>query len=216
MARQRQALVPDMRITMLDPADGVSRPIMHELKIISANKSRYNPNSEARAVDVRASKLQQEYVVKARAADRVAGVRVGEVGRVEAKLVSLGKVQGIVCGNWGEVSEDTHALLHTMAVSRVRVAGPSTGRRDKIRPEEGERAVVMGYLRRTLSVAAIKAQCSSLLGRLEGLGPGAAAARNRRRQALELERQTRLQQRAHDLSVKQGWAIYRSGFAQTR
>ena len=110
--------------------------------------------------------------MKARGADRIAGVREGEVGRVEAKLMSLGEVRGIVCGNWGEVSEDTHALLHTMALSRVRVAGPSTGRRGRLRSEEGERAVVMGYLRRTLGVATVKAQCSSLLGRLEGLGPG--------------------------------------------
>ena len=34
-------------------------------------------------MDVRSSKLQQEYVMKARAADRIAGVGVGEVGRVE-------------------------------------------------------------------------------------------------------------------------------------
>ena len=40
-------------------------------------------------------------------------------------------------------------------------------------------AIIMGYLRRTLSVATIKAQCSSLHGRLKGLGPGAAAAVNR-------------------------------------
>ena len=214
-ARQRQTLVPDMRITMLDPAEGVTRPILHEVKVISANKSRYHPNSETRAVDLRSSKLQHEYIVKARGADRLGGVETGEVGRVESKLVSLGSVRGVVCGNWGEVSEDTHALLHTMAVSRVRVAGPSVGKRGVMRSETGEMAIVMGYLRRTLSVATIKAQCSSLLGRIEGLGPGAAAAVNRRRQAAELDRQARLEQRAHALSVRQGWAIYRSGFAKT-
>ena len=147
--------------------------------------------------------------MKARGADRIAGVREGEVGRVEAKLMSLGEVRGIVCGNWGEVSEDTHALLHTMALSRVRVAGPSTGRRGRLRSEEGERAVVMGYLRRTLGVATIKAQCSSLLGRLEGLGPGGAAAAGRRQQAAELDRQVQLQQQAHQISIRHDWAIYR-------
>ena len=59
------------------------------------------------------------------------------------------------------MSEDTHALLHTMANSRVKVAGPTVGRKGKLRSEEGERAGVMGYLRRTLGVAAIKAQCLS-------------------------------------------------------
>ena len=97
-ARQRQTMVPDMRITMPEHTEGVSRPILHELKIISANKSRYQPNSEARAVDVRASKLQNEYIIKARGADRIAWVGVGEVGRVEAKLISLGCIWGIVCG----------------------------------------------------------------------------------------------------------------------
>ena len=44
-ARQRQALVPDMRITMPDPAEGVTRPVLHELKVISASKSRYKPTA---------------------------------------------------------------------------------------------------------------------------------------------------------------------------
>ena len=78
---------------------GVTRPILHELKVVSANKSRYNPTSEGRAVDIRASKLQKEYLNKARAADRLSGVVAGQVGRVEAKLVSLGTVRGLVCGN---------------------------------------------------------------------------------------------------------------------
>ena len=136
-ARQRQTMVPDMRITMLDPTEGCVRPILHELKCISANKSRYKPTSEERAVDVRASKLQQEYIMKARAADRLSWVGDGEVGRVEAKLLSLGSIRGIVCGNWGEVSEDTHSLLKTMAESRVRVIGPSIGRMGRIRSERG-------------------------------------------------------------------------------
>ena len=94
-----------------------------------------------------------------------------------------------MCGNWGEVSEDTHSLLTAIAKSRVRVGGPSRGRLGKERSEKGEMSVVMGHLRRTLSVTNIKAQCLSLLGRLDSLGPGAAAARNRRQQAAELDRQ---------------------------
>ena len=93
--------------------------------------------------------------MKARAADRLAGTAAGVVGRVEVKLVSLGRLRGVVCGNWGEVSEDTHALLSIMATSRVRVAGPSTGRKGKLRSEEGERSVVMGYLRRVMGVATV-------------------------------------------------------------
>ena len=71
-------------------------------------------------------------------------IAVGQVGKVEAKLVSLGSIRGLVCGNWGEVSEDTHALLDIMATNRVSVAGPSTGKKGVLRSEEGERSMVMG------------------------------------------------------------------------
>ena len=64
---------------------------------------------------------------------------------MEAKLVSLGSVKGVVSGDWGEVSEHTHALLQAMTMSRVRVAGPSTGRRGLERTEEGERSIIIGY-----------------------------------------------------------------------
>ena len=69
---------------------------------------------------------------------------MGQVGKVEAKLVSLGSIRGLVCGNWGEVSEDTHALLDIMATNRVSVAGPSTGKKGVLRFEEWERSMVMG------------------------------------------------------------------------
>ena len=165
-------------------------------------------------MDRRASQLQQEYLRKARASDRLSGTDAGTVGRVEAKLVSLGCFRGVVCDAWGEVSEHTHALLQALTTSRVRVAGPSTGKRGLERTEEGERSIVIGYLRRALSVATVKAQAFSLLGRLEGLGPGAAAACSRRLQAAELDRQWRRQLQAIILSQKQGFSIHRGGFAK--
>jgi hypothetical protein len=48
----------------------------------------------------------------------------------QAALLS---VQGLVFGNFGEVSEATHKLLDAVATSRVRVAGPQTGRRGAMR-----------------------------------------------------------------------------------
>ena len=74
--------------------------------------------------------------------------------------------------------------------------------------------MAMGYLRRVLSINTVKAQSLSLLGRLQGLGPGAAAAANRRRQATDLERNWRLQQQAYNLSVRQGYAVHRTGFSK--
>ena len=84
--------------------------------------------------------LPQEYLNKARGADQSYNqIPPGEVGPVERKLVELGDLRGIVSGNFGEVSEDTHALLAALATSRVRVAGVSRGRKGHLRTEEGER-----------------------------------------------------------------------------
>ena len=115
---------------------GQGSRVLHELKVISCNSTRYKPSWKKRAVDVRALKLPDEYLEKARAADRRQGVQPGEVGRVEAKLVGMGTVRGLVSGNFGEMSEDTHLLVAAMANSRVRVAGPTRGRRGRMRGEE--------------------------------------------------------------------------------
>ena len=121
----------------------------------------------------------------------------------------------MVVGNWGEVSEDTHFLLDAMASSRVRVARPSYGRRGILRTEAAEKAIAIAGLRRRISVIAVRAQASSLLGRLESLGPGGAAARGRRDQAAELERRWRQETAAHALATRQGYRALRRGFAKT-
>ena len=63
-------------------------------------------------------------------------------------------------------------------------------------------------------MASVKAQCFSLLGRLEALGPGVAAARGRRREAIDLDKRYRRATRAAILSERQGWNIHRAGFAK--
>ena len=155
---QRQGLVPDMRITMPGGVEGgvgggagQPRQVLHELKVISCSQSRYRPTCRKRAVDARADLLQAEYLHKARAADRRQGVPAGELGRVEQKLISLGEVQGIVCGNFGELNEAGHSLVSVMATSRVRVAGPSRGRRGLLRGEDGERAIAISSIRLPVS-----------------------------------------------------------------
>ena len=154
---------------------------------------------------------------KARAADRTQGVGEAEVGRVEAKLVSLGEVRGIVAGQFGEVSQDTHTLVSSLATSRVRVAGPTISRRGRMRTEEGERSIAISSIRRQLGVMTVRCQANSLLGRLETLGGGGggtAAAAGRRKYAAEVERTFQRERRAHELAVRNGWTVYRSGFAK--
>ncbi len=125
-AQQRQSLVPDLRIAIspqavadVEAARGVrggprggggtvEGGVLHEVKVISCNKTRYKPSSQKRAVDSRADLLPQEYLRKARAADQAYNdTPAGVMGPVERKLVELGEVRGIVSGSFGEVSR-TH------------------------------------------------------------------------------------------------------------
>ena len=169
-----------------------------------------------RAVDRRADALQQEYLDKARKADRrYNGVLPGVVGPVEQRLLGLGEVRGVVAGNFGEVSGVTHLLLAHLATCRVRVAGPTRGRKGVMRSEDAERALAISSLRRRLGVATVRAQCLSLHGRLDGLGPGTAAAAGRRRQAAEQDRRWRQEEQAHASARRFGHTAWRTGFART-
>ena len=69
-------------------------------------------------------------------------------------------------------------------------------------------------LRRRLSVMAVKCQASSLLGRLEMLGPGGTAALSRRQQATQLERTWQAESRAQLQADIDGSRSLRSGFAK--
>ena len=203
-----------MRITI--SVEGNPVPRLHEIKIISSSKTRYNPHHQdqeaPRAVDTRAGKLTQEYLAKACNTDqKYCDTAPGTTGPVETKLGTMGAVQGIVVGAFGEGSDALHTLVHHLAVSRVRVAGPQLGRRGQVRKEEAEIAITTSFIRRTLSVCGVRGQARTLLGRLEVLGPGAAAAARRRNFALELERRWGNQRRAEALSAAQGRSILRRG-----
>ena len=165
-----------------------------------------------RAVDKRAGELNAEYLAKAKHTDQTyCGTPRDTVGPVELKLGSLGRVHGVVVGAFGEASDDLHSLIHHLAVSRVRFAGPQVGRRGQVRTEEAEIALTISLLRKSLSVWAVCSQAKLLLGRLDVLGPGATAATLRRNNALHLERRWAQQRRAGALSTLQGRSILRRG-----
>ena len=94
------------------------------------------------------------------------------------------------------------------------MAGPQRGRKGVVRSEEGEKSIAVSFIRRTLSLAAIRAQSHSLLGRMEGLGRGVTAAMGRRKEALELERVWLRERKANALSLKNGFNILRRGLAK--
>ena len=77
--------------------------------------------------------------------------------------------------------------MEILATSRVQVSGPQRGKRVLVRGKEGETSLAVAFIRRSLSLASIKAQSHSLLGRLEGMGGGTAAAAGRRSEALQVE-----------------------------
>ena len=129
-------------------------------------------------MDKRAGELNAEYLAKAKHTDQTyCGTPRDTVGPVELKLGSPGRVHGIVVGAFGEASDDLHSLLHHLAVTRVRYAGPQVGRRGQVRTEEAEIALITAFLRKSLSVCTVRGQARLLLGRLEVIGPGAAASR---------------------------------------
>ena len=212
--RDRQGLVPDLKITLT--VGGQTSPVLHEVKCISSSETRYKPTMIERGVDRRANQLHNEYVGKARKADQqFGGTLQGEVGQVERKLLTFPKVEGLVFGNWGEGSQAVHSLVEALAVSRSKVAIPQIrSRRGAVLTEEGIKGIAVGYLRRKLSITAIKAQCLSLLGRLEGLGSGAAAAVGRRARVAEQERLWANERQAQHLANRIGANIHRKGFGK--
>ena len=74
--------------------------------------------------------------------------------------------------------------------------------------------MAVGYKRRKLGVMAVKAQCYSLLGRLEGLGTGSLGAAARRFKAEEQEQIWSRERKAYHLSMNQGFNVHRRGFAK--
>ena len=74
---------------------------------------------------MRAGEVNNKYIRKARNTDlQYCGTEPGTTGPVETKLGSSGEVKGVVVGVFGEGSGDLQSLIHHLAISRVRVAGP--------------------------------------------------------------------------------------------
>ena len=124
----------------------------------------------------------------------------GETGPLVTLLKSYGRLQTLVVGPWGNGSKDLIALVRTLAECRVAV-------RTRARGQEApnwELGVVMGEMRRTLSLAFVRAEAICLLARMCVLGPGAPAAGKRRQQAEREEEVRRRVERAHFLAHVRG------------
>ena len=172
-----------------------------------------NPRAAEKAVDRLASTLPKEYITHAKNIDRLyGGVPDGEVGPVQAELLSFPTLRRWVFGAWGEASEDIHDMEDYLAEARLDHVMQLQGRwrREKV-SDEAEVAGYKGEIRKRLSLEAVRSQARILLDRLSDLGAGAAAAAKRRAWAEQEERRMGRERRAHQLCLAQGHSIRRPG-----
>ena len=128
------------------------------------------------------------------------GVPEGVKGPVESKLEEYGDLLCLVVGAFGEVSEDLHYLINTMAEARVQKSQLQAGQVSG----ESELGTVVGEYRRLVSVASVKAQSECLLSRLNQKGEGQEAADRRRKQVVWGEEKLRRQLLAQKIAWVQG------------
>ena len=111
------------------------------------------------------------------------GTPAGQQGRVEAKYLSFGEVKGLCFGAFGEASEQVHLFIEHAARQRVR-QGPVYGkRRGTPLKSPAAKAMMIGQIRRELSVVVHRAQARLLLANIWQVGEGTATAVERRERA---------------------------------
>ena len=209
--RKRQALVPDFRIEMPTPIGGTS-PQLAELKIISCCETWYPTGSNTRATDRRARGLQQEYRLKAKKVDReVLEELQDQKGPVERRLDEFGELLGLCFGAWGEGSEGVHQLVQTIAEARLKFQGLQKGRPGS----DQELGLLVGQVRRRLSLVAVKAQVDCLLAKLHQVGPGNAQLAKKRSWAIQEDQRMARERSAQWIRRVEGVHTLRKGFIKT-
>ena len=205
-ARARQGLVPDFRLRLPTPQGPTD--CLAELKCIGAGVTWHPRGWKGKGVEKRAATLQGGYRRGlARYDTRFHGTSGRETGPLVTLLESYRKLEGLVVGPWGNGSKDLHELVRTLAECRVAA-------RERARGEEAsdwELGVVMGQIRRSLSLDFVRAQSLCLLARLCYLGEGSRMAVARRQQAGREEEARRREQQAHYLAHVQGRGNPRAG-----
>ena len=211
--RKRQAIVPDFRIEMPSHTGG-TRFQLAELKVISCCESWYTPSAggKVRATEKRASGLKAEYRRKARDVDKEAReMKKEDKGPVERRLEEFGDILGLVFGAWGEASEMVHHLVQTLAESRLSFQGLKSGRPGS----KAELGVIVGQIRRRLSMIAIKAQTECLLAKLHQVGPGNKLMAKRRQWAVHEDERMKRERDAQWIRRVEGVQTLRKGHIKT-
>ena len=128
----------------------------------------YQAGGIARGTDKRAGGLQVEYRKKARKVDQeVLGLAEGEKGPVERRLEEFAGLLGLCIGACGEASEGVHQLVQALAESRLKFQGLQRGRPGS----DQELGLLVGQVRKGLSLTAVKSPVDFLLAKLHRVGP---------------------------------------------
>ena len=199
--RARQGLVPDFKL-LLNTPDGPSSSLA-ELKTIGAGNTWYPQGQAGKGTERRAAQLVTAYEKSLWKYDvrfhgttaRVRGQPEPPPGPLVQRLRRYGRLQCLVAGPYGDLSDDFHELLllfaETKAAKRARARGWES---------EGDLGQIMGEVRRAVSVSVVRAHSLCLLERLAFLGPGARAAGQRRHLTLQLEERRRREAQAYRLA----------------
>ena len=132
---------------------------------------------------------------------------VRQIGPVETRLLTYGRVNGWVFGAWGEASGEIHGLVQRLAKSRLAILDTQPGPRGRAVSSEAKLASLVSWVRRQLSFLAVQQQQRLLLGRLQLLGDGTREAANRRDWAVAIEAAAVRERRAQVVCLQQGRAI---------
>jgi hypothetical protein len=148
-----------------------------DIKIIHARGPSYRAtrlrSGRCGAVEHHAKAVDPEYRLKARKLDELPETRRhkgGSTSAVAGTLRALGKVRGLVFGQYGEASEDVdvHALLRAAAKAATLSDGRQQGTHTGITPRLA--ALFASQLRRAWGVAVVREMARQRLVRLPLIG----------------------------------------------
>ena len=137
------------------------------------------------------------------------GVGVNQKGPLERRLDEYGELLGLCFGAWGEGSEQVHQLVQVLAESRLRFQGLQQGRPGS----DQELGVLVGQIRRRLSIVAVQVDC--LLLKLHQVGPGNVQLAKRRTWAIKEDQRMNLERNAQWMRKIEGIHTLRKGFIKT-
>ena len=143
--------------------------------------------------------------------EELLGIDKNERGPVQRRPDDFGDIIGLCFGAWGEASEDVHKLVQIISESRLRYQGFQRGRPGS----EHELGVIVGQVRRRLSMAVMKSQVDCLLSKIHQVGPGNKQLAQKSDFAAKEDNRMSLEHQAQFVRRIEGLRTLRRGFIRT-